>query len=610
MFGNSAFNPNATGTAARFQVIINGIHVRPDTNLGPVQISLQGPGGQSTMRFTCERASSGTSSPFRGRAPVEFYDTLSDLRFKGFITHTQSRRSQGSLRVTDVDVAGLDKQLDERLVISFKTRSDTGTRKRKFTDDGPLVKAILKHGNLDAMIVGGYITTTTSGDLDDMTFTKQTVRECLTEIADVAQPETAYALRRFYVDGGGSLHYYSGTEGLAAPYRINEDARYLATMTSATGVASFWSGRFTDAGNAYDHKGSTNATTNGNVAQVNSLCIGHRELPAMRFNGVSYLSASDATLHPGNTGSWGMVFKRRGTGSAQTLWSGGTDDILIGFDSSDHLIVQKEGTAGNGFISDSAYTSTTNSYHLVVTHSPGNGFLVYLNGALVSGTTNARTLVAGSGAVNVGRKKSTTDTFYLGTLWGVWVSSSEFSAATISSQVAVWRSVEPQDFVIDRDTTDVTLKAWVTGANNIGSAWVLFNDAGDPNFEQVVTNAEGGPLQPEEFLDRPDAHTAAKRKKYGHSYMAAKAGTVVSATFTLIYDPSIVQISGNSSWTPGMLCYLTSQSAQGWTNKQLEVKQVDIDLLAGTGLVKYDITVGALPYSGLRKIRARSRGLA
>ncbi len=615
MYATTYFNQSAVATANRYQLHVAGINFsdRTDVRLGPLTISLQGPGGQSTMRFTVEQISTGSMAPFRGRAPVFFQDTQSDLKFRGYITHATFRRSQGFKRVIDVDVTGLEKQLDERCVKSFSTRANTSSRALKIDHDDNLVRAVLQYAGMLNMADGGFVQLTNSA-MDDMKFNKQTVRSCLDEICDIAQEPADYHLRRYYVDANGQLHYYTGFEGLSAPYRVSEDDRYITTMRNASGIASFWAGKLKDNGDVADQiqPGGNAAPVNGGCVVNTSLCINAPELASLQYNGTTgYLSPSAANLHPGNTGSWGCVFKRRTTGSQQALISGGTDDILIGFDATDHLRVQKEGT-GDMFVSTTQYSSTTQVYHLVVTHSPANDTIVYVNGAVIAGAATSRTLVAGSAAINIGRKKSTTDQFYAGRLWGVWVSSSEFSAATAQSQAAVWRSIEPENLVIDRDSTDVTLAAYVTGASNLSpdSAWVYFNDAGDPNFEQVVTNAEGGPLTPQEFLDAPDADTPAKRKKFGHSYMAAKAGTIVSCSFSLSYDPASVPIGGVTTWTPGQTVVITSQDAEGWTAKQLEVKQVDIDLLNASGEVRYDITAGALPYSGLRHIRARSRGMA
>lgn len=594
------------GTANRYILLVGGENFsnRADVTLGPVSGSLQGPGGISTLRFTVMQTSTGSMAPFQGRRPVLFYDSQSDLRFKGFIVHTRFRRLQGSKRAIDVDCAGLDALLDYRLEISFKTRPDTTSRVRKFANDDDLVKAILKDGNLDDMI-GVYINRT-STDMDDMHFQGQTIRECLTEIADVAQPETSYLVRRFYVDVNGLLHYYSGGEGLQAPFRVSEDERYINTMGSASGIVSFWSGRLNNAGDAYDHLAYANATVNGGISSEASLCVGNPELPGMRFNGsTGYLSPSGANLHPGNTGTWGCVFKRRATGSQQALISGGSTDILIGFDATDHIRVQKEGT-GDAFVSTATYADTTNAYHLVVTHSPGNQTLVYVNGSLVTGTTTAQTFSAGSATINIGRKKSTTDQFYAGRLWGVWVGSTETSAAAVATQMKVWQSIEPEGLVIDRDSTDVTRQVWVKGSNDAGTGWVIPPAVSDPQFEGIIGPADGGPVLTQEYIDRPDSDTARKRNKYGNAYMSAKAGTVVSATFTLSYDPALIQRSGiPSTWRPGQAVHITSQTAEGWTNEVLEIKQVDFDILGATGETKFDVTVGALPYSALRNIRSR-----
>lgn len=620
----------ATGTADRYVLMVAGQNFsgRADVRLGPVQLSLQGPGGQSTMRFTVERAGQSSIAPFWGRQPVHFYDTLSDLGFRGFITHTSARRVPGrSRQVIEVDVAGYDKLLDERIIVNFKTRPDTTqgvvSRKRKFAKDDELVKAILSVENvgLGSLFADAFVDQTNT-DMDDMHFKNVTVREALQMIADIAQLPSQYETRRFYVDHSGSLHYYRGREGLNSPFRINDDDRYVRTMKAATGIAAFWSGKLNDQNNAFDHvgPGAINAPINGGVFTAASMCIGHPEYPALRFNGTTgYLSPNDASLHPGNTGSWGMVFRRGSGGSAQTLWSGGTDDITISFDATNHIWVEKEGT-GDGFVSNATYTDTTSVYHLVVTHSAGNGFIVYVNGDAIAGTATSRTLSAGANTINIGRRKSSGDQFFQGRIWGAWVSSSEFSAATVAAQFAIWNSIEPEDLVIDRDSSDTTQQVWVKGgqddktkSNGSGTGFVSWSGSGDPDqFERVRGPGEGGPRLAQEFIDRPDSDNARKRSKYALSYMAAKAGTTVSATWTMSYDPQYIQKSGiPSTWRPGQTAVITSNDANGLSNYQLEIKQVDVDLLNANGETQFTISAGALPYSYVRKARqVQSRGMA
>ncbi len=195
-------------------------------------------------------------------------------------------------------------------------------------------------------------------------------------------------------------------------------------------------------------------------------------------------------------------------------------------------------------------------------------------------------------------------------MWGAWVSSTEQSADAVANQFNIWQSIEPENFIIDRDSSDVTDKVWVTGAHanagDPGTGWVFFNDAGDPNFEKVITPTLGGPLLPEEFLDRPDSTNGRKKKKFGHAYMAAKAGTVVTMTWDMTYDPQHIQLAGGiSTWRPGQTVYITSNTAHGLSDYPLEVRQVDVDLLNANGQTQFSISAGALPYSGLRKIRSR-----
>ena len=79
-----------------------------------------------------------------------------------------------------------------------------------------------------------------------------------------------------------------------------------------------------------------------------------------------------------------MWFKRATLGGAQCLWSGGTNDIYIGFDASDKIVVEKEGT-GSNFVSDGPVADTTHGQYLAVVRPAGGPTLVYRNGNSITG---------------------------------------------------------------------------------------------------------------------------------------------------------------------------------------------------------------------------------
>lgn len=600
---------NAGTSGPRFTLEVGGESYagRTDLKVGPVRVSLQGPGGVSQASFSVTQSAAGYTriAPFWGGKDVQIRDTQLDsgLRFLGMVTNTRSRRLIRSQRVIEVTAAGRDWFLDHRIIPVFKTRTDTTGRTRKFNNDSAIVKAILEKANLHEMAAGGRIDTTNSA-MDDMHFKGQTVRECLDEIAELAQPLSNYQVRRYYVDGNGQLHYYKNTENLPAPCLIGDDL-YLTSILGKPNLVSFWSGRVSS-GTVIDHMGYADMGFSGApLTGLPSLCYSHPELPAFRLDGVADVGLPTGNnLHPGDTFSIGFVFKRGATGSAQTVWSGGSNDVQIGFDATDHIQVVKEGV-GDAFVSTTAYTSTLYTYHLVVTHSAANGTKVYVNGAAIAGTETSRTFVAGTGTVNIGRKKSTSTTYYNGRLWGIFVSSAEFSASTVSALYDDWRTMVPDELSVERDSSDVTKKVYIKGAPGgevKSSGYVTSPTILDPNFEPIFFD----PL-PEEFLDRPDSTTQTKRDKYGNSYMSAKAGTTVSVQFTATYDPSNIVIETlQQSFRPGQLLTVSSD-ADNLDGFQTEIRQVDVDLNLGNGVQTFQVSCGSVQANALRKFKSLMR---
>lgn len=420
------------------------------------------------------------------------------------------------------------------------------------------------------------------------------VREILKAIAEAAATAADPTQRRFYVDFDGHLRWFKGTNATTAPYILG-DADYVTTVKATSGILSLVSFReYT--GTPLDPYGVATVTLNGGFTQnVASMVPNQQPLTAITFNGTTgYASLAGASLHQAD-GPWSieMWVKRGATlGTAQTLVSAGTNDYLVAFDASNKLIVQKEGT-GDNFVSTPAYTST-DPMHIVVTRAVGTT-TVYVNGASAAGTTTARTFASAAGAVNIGRKLSTTNLFLTGTVQLFSFYNATLSAATALAHYNDGWTITPDAFEFESDITGAGSYVYVKGGNATGTGWVTPVPAISISQQQFI-------------IDRPQSTTAALKAAVGTGYLKAEASPLHGFRAT---------VTGFDGWRAGQTVTIDDASLSipdlsgtGAVNQipaTYEIKQVDTTPNMGNGVLTYDIYGGTLPWSGAFDVQRKKR---
>jgi hypothetical protein len=620
MLGNSL--AAAANNGSRYVLTVSGVNVLPKKvplDMAPVRITLAGPGGTSQMTFTVEDPTKAIALPDGSR--VQFQDTLSPtgIWFSGLlINRVVKRHPSGQGRITECTAIGLDWFFDSiDTKNKFKSKANVTGRNNSFTNDDDVVRTFLELNSLAELAQDSNPNIhQTATDMDSFDIdVGMSVRDGLDETADQAQPGSGTSLRRYYVDGNGLLHWYSGTEGLVPPARI-ADGSYLTNVLNRSGVVSFVSGAPASSTTLLDHKAYTTTTLNGGfTVGVASLCLNEQQLPAVTWNGTTgFASLSGANIHPGDTFTVGGIFRRARTGQAETLVSAGTGDYYVGFDATNHLLIQKEGT-GNQFVSDNTYTSTTNVYHWRFARSPG-ATAVYINGQAITGTDTARTFVAAAGAVNIGRKLSTTDTFLKATTWGHYFSANKDSASTVLADFNQWISLSAEGLQVETSSGGVRKSVYIKGHGTPGQpGGVGYGLVPTTEHDPFPQNAprESPPSYfphiPRATLDRPDSTTAKKRNRIGYSFLLANNSPTRSITFDTTYDCTQVPVAGRqTSFRPGQLLVLTDD-ANDLSGVAVEIKQVDIDLNLGNYQTTFSVTADALGFSALRRmLRKQNRG--
>jgi hypothetical protein len=263
-----------------------------------------------------------------------------------------------------------------------------------------------------------------------------------------------------------------------------------------------------------------------------------------------------------------------------TLWSGGTDDILIGFDATDHIRVQKEGT-GDNFVTTGTFTSTTAPYHIVVSRPSGGPTAVYVNGDSKAGSTTARTFANGGSEINIGRKLSTTDQFFAGTINHVAFYSTALSAATALAHYRDGWTIVPDEIDYEVDINDAGSHVYVKGGNAAGSGWVV----GGPS--RYGTNA---------ILDRPQSTSAALRDAIGKAYLNRELAPVSGGRAI---------VSNFDGWRAGQSLAITDAGLG--LSGNYEIFQLATIVELGSGNTRYEIDFGALPWSATFDTQRRRR---
>ena len=425
----------------------------------------------------------------------------------------------------------------------------------------------------------------------------KTLRQALELIADEAfdSDDTNSRPRRFYVDFERRLHWYQDTEGTFAPYDLT-DRTYTTRVLATSGLVSLWSMGEASGATAYDAKADVNhlTLTGGYGRGLANAFANEPQYTSTIFNGsTAYGEADDADLHQGD-GPWAFEcwFRRNGTGANSAIWSGGNNDVEIGFNIANNLTVTKQGT-GDHFVSNASYSDTSIWRHLVVSRASGANVNVYVNGASVSGTHTSRTFAsAASNTVNVGRRKTDNDRYFAGHLQHVAWYSSVVSAATALEHYTTGTSIVPDFVRAEYDGTDIKTKVYVQQAKNSG--YVVATDIGIP-----LESAFGGAARDdiEGFRAYDEGEGVPRRRQRGAAYLRRHGGLVKALTFT---------VTGYDGWSSGQLVRITSD-ALGLDAAQYEVREVELSANIGSGAFTYEVDAGSLRRRLTRDTERKSR---
>ena len=549
-------------------------------------------GSPNQMTFSIEDASNTIS--FDYGEVVELADlrgTSERLLFGGHLIEQVSRwRARG--RMLTVTAIGYDAWLDWKVVPSWSSKTNKNGRVTRITNDRTMVQQLIARYGGDLTAPDGTVAST-STDMDVVSIRKASLREALGRVAETATYADDEPTRFFYVDNYKRVHYYRGSEQLTAPYRVG-DGSYTRTVLTTTGLVSLWNLREASGTPAYDGMGYANGTLNGGYTQnVTGGIVNEPQLRAVTFNGTTgYMTASGASLHPGDTFSVEFWCKRGSVGSTQTVWSANTNDVEVGFDATNHLIVYKDGS-GTHFVSDDTYNVASGWLHVVVTRSPGNTD-VYVNGEAITGTTTARTFLAGAGAINIGRRLSSPDRYFNGTVQHVATYSTKLSAATALAHYNQGITLTPDDWEVTGSAFDGREAVYISGANDAGTGWARI-----PALNSTAFGQPGRQPERTDIIDRDDSESAAKRRNYGRWYLRKYQDPTRSGQFT---------ITGYDGWRVGQRVYLqsTPDGMDGETG--YEIKELDTDVGFGSGVLTYTIQWGKAKWSGARAVARGQKG--
>jgi hypothetical protein len=557
-------------------------------------ISESSDGSPNQMTFTLEDITNSISFDF-GEV-TELVDRRSGnerLLFGGHLIETRSvRRQNGQGRLLVCTAMGYDAWLDWRIVPAWTSKTDRNGRVSRIFSDRTMVQQLVNRFGGD-LIAPDSTVAATNNEMEILHIAKATLREAIERVGESAMFDDAESNRHVYVDNAKRVHYYRGSESLTAPYRISDGIYTRDVLTSTNeGVVSLWPMREASGTTCYDAKGYANGTLAGGYTQnVAGLIPNEPAMRATTLNGsTGYMSATGANLHPGDTFTIGFVVKRSALGTAQTVWSGGTDDVEIGFNASNNLIIIKEGL-GNHFVSNAEYTDTDEAIHVMVAREPGNTD-VYVNGAEISGTTTARTFVAGSGTINIGRRKSGTDRHFSGTIQHVFVSDGEMDTADALALYNQAVSIVPEEWEVTKSAFSGREAVYVSGANKNGTGWVR-----NPSILRTAFGVSGRQPERQEVMERDDSEGPGKRRSYGRWFLKRNNDPEIGGRFT------VMDFDG---WRVGQTVYLTStpDSLDGYA---AEIKEIDTDVGFGSGVLTYDIVWGKKRWSGARAVARRNR---
>jgi hypothetical protein len=579
--------------ARTFALTIQGVNYTTLVDVGTVRIS-DAAEAPATLDFTIFFPQGGTNTVSWLSAlsqDIEFKDTANNRRlFKGNLVRARRSHAAGIGIFVDCTCVGYEVWLDRLVLPKWTSFRANGTR---ITSDREMMESITTavgatpSGQFAWDATATYVDETNTSMPKVEFLTGGSVRDIMSGVAEAAATVADPTARRFYIDLDNHLHYFKGDEGLAAPYRIG-DASYSATVQAHNGggLVEYWPFREASGTTAYGYRSLANATLDGNYARNSIAIVPNEPQMATTLFGTAgsqtaYATATHASLHPGDTFSVEFWIKRGALSTRQTVWSGGANDVEIGFNVSNQVIVTKEGV-GNNFVTDSTVLSTALFTHIVVTRSPGTT-KVYINGANQTGTTTARTFVAAAGAINIGRRLSATDQYLFARLSHVAVYANELSAATVLAHYRDGITLVPDVFDHETDINDSGKGVYVKGGNAAGTGWVYrpTNSAYRQTF----------------LIDRPESLSATMRDAIGEGFLKRDANELYGGR---------AQVTGIAlGFLAGQTVHVDHSNLA--IDSDFTIRQIDTYPNFGNGTLTYDISFGVLPWSGTFAVQKKKR---
>lgn len=552
-----------------------------------------GVGSPNQMTFTIEDASGSVS--FDGGEDVQLIDRRTGTEFVLFGGHmvewSSRRRGSNRGRLLTCTALGYDAWLDWRVITSWSSKTDKNGRVTKITSERAMVQQLINRyaGFLHAP---DSLVTNQNTTMEVVSVRKATLREALERVGQTATYADDDSTRNVYVDNLRRVHYFRGSEGLTAPYRVG-DGSYTRTVLETSGIVSLWNLREATGAACYDGTGYADATLSGGYTRnVTGGIVNEPHLRAVTLNGSSgYATASGNNLHPGDTQSFECWYKRAATGSIQTLWYGDSGGLEVRFNADDTIQIGKVGT-GAVWVTSASFTDTTSWHHLVVTKS-GSTRKVYVDGSERSGSGVNSSLTSSTGSVAIGRRSSPTDRYFDGSLQHVALYNVALSGATVLAHYNQGITLTPDDFSVTRSAFDGREAVYVSGGNADGTGWVR-----NPS---ILRSAFGAPnRQPErqEVIDRDDSEGPGKRRAYGRWFLKDHSDPQIDGSFTIV---------GYDGWRAGQTVYLTSE-VDNMSGYEAEIKEIEVDVGLGSGVLTYVIQWGRRRWSGARDVARAGKG--
>lgn len=583
----------APGTVNANKLLVSGVDQITYCPLDVAPITWSDIAGETWGDLSFTVMDTTATRSLQGGAAVEFF-VDGTLVFGGTLLRKRFKRIVGAGRVIECECVSADSWLDWRIVPQWASKANTDVRKRLRDNDRQMVQDLIERRG-GPLLAPNATVASTNTNMDPVRAQQMTVREVLELIAAEAQTTASPGKRRFYVDERYRVHWYTGLEGNAAPYRI-ADGSYVRDVLDTSGLVEYWTLREESGTTNHGARAVADLTLAGSYTQAQTSVgvVNETGIPAttgsagyrsvlFTATGRTSKTSAPASLFPGDTFTLELWFRRVTTGTLQYLifTSGGSDDAYEAFfNTDDKLYFRLHPGGDNNFVSTATVTDG-NWHHLVVAHNPGDT-TVYYDGSSWAGTHTNR--VFGSSATTFQVSHPTSG--FAGYLQHVAVYNAKLSAATALAHYRQGISISPEDVELEDDWTDVFHHAYVVGStgkkDDAGSGWV-YNTGSD--FER-------GAVQ--EFIEREHSDTRAERDRAGKAAIR-QASRVRGLNLR-------TQVA--AAWRSGQTLTVT-EDAYGLSGDTFEIRAVNGELTERGAI--FDIEAGALRHRLTRHVRRRRR---